>query len=101
VATGNGGLHQYYRLPDDASISGDRMRFLHGVDVKAAAGMLVAPPSRSILGGAYVFASPVTAPAELPAEVLRRLHPKPRARERREHPGLRLATHRHRAAVPR
>jgi len=38
VVTGKGGLHMYYRLPDDAELVCERMWLLHGVNVKAAAG---------------------------------------------------------------
>jgi hypothetical protein len=76
VITGNGGRHLYYRLPGNSSIRGDLL-FLHGVNVKAS-GVMVVPPSRSMSGGEYVFASALgTAPALPPDDVLARVHPAP------------------------
>jgi len=55
VATGGGGLHRYYRVPEGlafpANLNGQGWP---GVDIKQLGGYVLAPPSNHASGGAYV-----------------------------------------------
>lgn len=75
VVTGSGGSHYYFRAPDSVTIKSTSASFadakgekLEGVDVRAAGGYVVAPPSRHISGDTYQWdAGSPDALTEIPA----------------------------------
>ncbi len=52
--TPSGGFHYYWQLPQGAAL-GSRIGLLPGLDLKAEAGYVVAPPSRLEEGGGYTW----------------------------------------------
>lgn len=58
VATGNGGLHLYFTIPQGEQVDSVNGLLL-GVDLKADKGYVVAPPSTHISGEQYRTVSPV------------------------------------------
>lgn len=56
VATGGGGLHPYFLLPEGWQL-GNRVRVLPGVDVRAVGGLVVAPPSVHASGHPYTLST--------------------------------------------
>ncbi len=70
VATGGGGLHVYLAYPQGGEIK-SRNGWRPGVDVKAAGGYVVGPPSTHVSGAAYAWRSRMgDAPPPLPAQWL-------------------------------
>jgi hypothetical protein len=72
VTTGSGGRHLYFRAPAGVRIQSSQNVLGRGIDVKAAGGYVIAPPSRHLDGGVYSwnFDAPI---AELPPALLERL----------------------------
>ncbi len=72
VRTGTG-MHLYFRAPDEPIRSGVGI-LGPGLDIRAAGGYVVAPPSRHVSGAAYRVETPAgEAPAPLPSALRRRL----------------------------
>jgi hypothetical protein len=70
VETGGGGKHFYFRYPAGQTI-GNRAGILPGIDIRANAGYVVAPPSSHASGNTYVWAVPPDEPlADVPAWLL-------------------------------
>lgn len=77
VRTGGGGLHLYFRCPDEGVRTG--IRVAPGLDVKAAGGYVVAPPSVGPTGEAYEWiVGPDEAEPADPPEWLMRIIERPR-----------------------
>jgi hypothetical protein len=74
--TGRGGWHIYCRYPKSLKLK-TKAKILPGVDVRADGGLAVAPPSRHLSGGQYVWldgSSPFDVdPADIDLSVLARL----------------------------
>lgn len=76
--TGGGGCHLVFRYPDGVTVKSRANALGPGLDVKAAGGYIVVPPSiHPDTGGAYEWqgGTPAVEIAELPAAVLDRLTP--------------------------
>ncbi|MFO1044789.1 MAG: bifunctional DNA primase/polymerase [Planctomycetaceae bacterium] len=70
VATGGGGKHFYFRLPDGLKV-GNRAGMTPGIDVRGEGGYVVAPPSLHASGQRYAWnISPDTPLAEAPEWLL-------------------------------
>jgi putative DNA primase/helicase len=79
VATGSGGTHLYYRMPN-ADIRNSASAVGPGIDIRANGGYVVAPPSRHISGGKYRWGKGEWGPnegilGEVPEWLLKRLAP--------------------------
>ena len=64
VITGGGGLHLYYRYPQGVKIH-SRNGWRPGIDIKAAGGYVLAPPSNHVSGEKYRWTEGM-APSEIP-----------------------------------
>ncbi|TGP27962.1 MULTISPECIES: bifunctional DNA primase/polymerase [unclassified Mesorhizobium] len=55
VVTGSGGLHIYWRSPDGVTTLNSASKIAPKVDFRGEHGFVVAPPSKHIKGGSYVW----------------------------------------------
>lgn len=60
-----GGWHLYLRVPAGTQVACSVSKLAPGIDVRAEGGYVIAPPSRHISGGRYVWRDPIP-PAGLP-----------------------------------
>ena len=73
VETGGGGRHVYFRANRDYQITSNSQSFgsdFPGVDIRAAGGYVVAPPSLHESGRRYVFDAGVDDIAPIPSDIL-------------------------------
>jgi len=91
VATGGGGQHFYFSVPEDAQIR-TRGHWKPGIDTRAEGGYVIAPPSNHVSGGKYEWSAPLQLPEivrPLPKAWLRELPLKlPATSKRHEHQTL-------------
>ena len=80
VRTGSGGRHIYFRYPPDGEPIRNRVRFRPGLDVRSDNGFVVAPPSKHVSGGEYVWEYAETL-ADAPAWLLDMVRTKDRKSE--------------------
>lgn len=79
VQTG-GGRHYYFRLPVDLDIRNSAGKLGPGLDIRAAGGYVVAPPSMHVSGARYKWlVDPRGGLADLPRCILDRLTERPKA----------------------
>ncbi len=70
VQTGNG-FHAYFRAPGSVRVVSNAGRLGPGIDMRAAGGYVVAPPSRHVTGASYVWMENCPQePPPLPEELL-------------------------------
>jgi hypothetical protein len=53
--SGGGGMHKYFQAPGNLGVSSSAGRLGRGIDIRAAGGYILAPPSRHPSGGLYVW----------------------------------------------
>ncbi|MDP9404606.1 MAG: bifunctional DNA primase/polymerase [Actinomycetota bacterium] len=75
VRTGSGGRHLYFRHPGEAVRNDTSRRLGPGLDIRGDGGYVIAPPSRHANGGRYGVAGRGGELPDLPAWMLRLLHP--------------------------
>jgi hypothetical protein len=81
IRTPSGGRHFYFRLPDGVDLGNSaKTKLGPGVDTRGRGGYVVAPPS--VVAGSHYAVEVDTEIAPLPAHIIARLQPPPRAPQR-------------------
>jgi len=75
ASTGGGGVHYYFKMPEDVEIRNSASQVAPGIDVRGMGGFVVAPPSLHASGNSYEWINEpgLYEPAEIPGWLLQKM----------------------------